>query len=1147
MKNHCYIVLIFFCFAKTAFAQSEQKKFWAQNQAATAYVWDQVAAGNANGEINNGLGNWDFVTRNWTVNGGKTNTLWHNCADAYFGGNTGVSNAGVVTLIKPIKADSLSFRPATGGNFTIAASSTANTLTPCKSYSPIHVDALLTPTITAIIAGVNRGITKWGDGKLILNATNTFTGVTRVSKGILQVGNAGTTGDLAAASNVIVDDLATMIWDNNNSTSLINISNIISGSGTVIMQGQNSDATKSYTTYRFLNDNPGFTGNWILNGSRLYTANVLNPYGTAKIEIQSLGQILPVGTNMNVTNEITIQQDAGWWDNGFVLGAIRPQGTVNFTGNFILNDVSEIVLGDGTGLHNTMSPWTTSEVSINNVISGNGGFKMGRFTSWNGGSTQNVNIYFEGTNSNTYLGTTVVDGQGAKATLWGNKTGGAIAFLGNIQMGSQTGGQANLRMGYDNQFGAGSVMNFVNANGQWMRFDLNGTTQTLAGITGGDCNTRAGAVIQNEAINYTSPATNGTLILNGTGDYLYNGYMRDQDNSGTTKKLNLLWQGTGTQTLVGNVLYYTGFTQVDAGTLRIGCSGVATDINDSSKIVVANDALLEIAGTSNNVFSYTADFEVAGLINVINSATAHTITGNIIMNNGEFSSTTDNSTWGSYTANGASMTANGGQNVISALGWSLQAGGLTVNTPIATDTIHWNGPVRNANNVSTGVFTKNGDGRINMNGNSTYGGNTVINGGEWVQYGTNNSGLFTMNNDARISVDTVVNTLKNLTFTGNTSGINVYADANKDVTGVIYTDVVNWDNPIVVDVLEPMNPQTYLFMKTTTTANPSFVLGINNSGYSNLRIETRGTYCYLAFDWGTLYDIYDSERENITYQMQSPLTGNAGLSYALTSGALPPGLSMSPNGLITGTATATTADIVYSFTIQATAGSDTSINSFTWKVKAPITQILTASINFQIPPGYSDLFRAYVLTVGGGGGGRSQSYGDGGGGGQVVEGMLSAPVGVFAYATVGQGGGQNVTGGNSSFGIYQIATGGIRAFGTGGAEGGSNGGRSNGQAGTLPGNGGESGVLVNVTFRALLATHFGIPETSVRLGAGGGGGRWFGSGGGGGFYGGGRGASNSRGQQATAGIDGTGGGGGGSGANSYAGRSGGDGILVIRY
>lgn len=58
------------------------------------------------------------------------------------------------------------------------------------------VDASQALTLSGVISG-DSGLTKTGDGLLILTATNTFTGVTTISTGTLQIGNGGTTGSLA--------------------------------------------------------------------------------------------------------------------------------------------------------------------------------------------------------------------------------------------------------------------------------------------------------------------------------------------------------------------------------------------------------------------------------------------------------------------------------------------------------------------------------------------------------------------------------------------------------------------------------------------------------------------------------------------------------------------------------------------------------------------------------------------------------------------------------------------------------------------------------------------------------------------------------------------------------------------------------------
>ena len=136
-------------------------------------------------------------------------------------------------------------------------------------------------------------------------------------------------------------------------------------------------------------------------------------------------------------------------------------------------------------------------------------------------------------------------------------------------------------------------MNFVNASAQWIRFDLQGTNQTLAGVNAGSLTTQAGAIIQNQNLQGFNPGQNATLTLNGSGTYVYNGYIRDQDNGGTTNKVNLVKDGSGTQTLVGSVVTYTGTTTVNNGTLELyNASGFnsATTINSGGTLKFSNTA-----------------------------------------------------------------------------------------------------------------------------------------------------------------------------------------------------------------------------------------------------------------------------------------------------------------------------------------------------------------------------------------------------------------------------------------------------------------------------------------------------------------------------------------------------------------------------
>lgn len=445
--------------------------------------------------------------------------------------------------------------------------------------------------LSGVISG-SGGLTKTGAGTVELTGTNTYTGATTVNGGTLSVGNGGTSGAIAAGSAVSIASGATMMWNNANSTALRTIANNISGAGTLLLQGQNAANAPQISTYDLTGNNSGLTGTLKLDRSMLWNTTAQSEVGSATIDI---GQGASLGVNGGTfSNNITIEPGAGWYHNifgGIVLGAIRAEGNNTLSGNIQLNNTTNVVLGDLKDANVTIGSYGGGTTTLSGVISGPGQFSMSRVTGYAG----NANFIMAGSQSNTYTGGTVVNGWGVRGTLTLAKTGGAVAIAPNttVQMGNQNGDQANLRMGADNQFGANVLMNFVNVPGQWMRFDLMGTNQTLLGVTAGTATTQAGAVIQNGGIN-TNTSASGTLTLNGTGNYLYNGYMRDNDNAGGTGKLNLVKSGAGTQTLAGSVVNYTGTTAVNAGGLSL-----YNGYNFQSATTVNNGATLELAGTGN--------------------------------------------------------------------------------------------------------------------------------------------------------------------------------------------------------------------------------------------------------------------------------------------------------------------------------------------------------------------------------------------------------------------------------------------------------------------------------------------------------------------------------------------------------------------
>lgn len=217
---------------------------------------------------------------------------------------------------------------------------------------------------------------------------------------------------------------------------------------------------------------------------------------------------------------------------------------------------------------------------------------------------------------------------------------------------------------------------------------------------------------------------------------------------------------------------------------------------------------------------------------------------------------------------------------------------------------------------------------------------------------------------------------------------------------------------------------------------------------------------------GTLYDSGRSSVGILSTLTATDANGGSITSYAIVSGALPPGISInSSTAALSGTANAVGSDTTYSFTVRATDNAgNTTDRAFSILVRAPVVQSYTSgSGTFSVPLGVSSV---RVLVVAGGASGGTANSGSSGGGtdggaGGGAGGMIDVPSfpvspgGSVSYSVGGGGqlnnGGerQGYDGGNSTFGSLTAIGGGGGGAGPGGPvadgrPGGSGGGRGGG-------------------------------------------------------------------------------------------------------
>jgi len=415
------------------------------------------------------------------------------------------------------------------------------------------------------------GLTKVGNGPFYLRGNNTYTGLTTVAGGYLVAQSNTALG--TTADGTLVQDGATLQLENGRTITdeALTLNGMgVGGTRGALASWYGNDTWNGPITlatdsgihvrqgYMWLPgeiDGPGGlakTGGGVLyvDGDNSYDG--LTTVGAGYFVARTNTAL---GTNAGgtlVQNGATLQFEYGITIAGEALtlnghGVNGNRGALaNWTGN-------NTWTGDVTLATDSRIYVNTGSLAISGAIDGTGGFIK----------TGDSPLTLLGSAGNTYAGTTII----ADGVTFLDKSGGAHAIGGNVQMGNGQNLAPHLRMTQSDQFAPGSVMSFVNNWGHWARFDLQGTTQTLAGLdTGG---VARGAVVQNERSGGGGTSAAGTLILDGAANYAFQGYLRDEDDGGHTYRLNLTKRGPGTQTLIGTAVSYTGQTNVEGGTLEI--------------------------------------------------------------------------------------------------------------------------------------------------------------------------------------------------------------------------------------------------------------------------------------------------------------------------------------------------------------------------------------------------------------------------------------------------------------------------------------------------------------------------------------------------------------------------------------------------
>ena len=627
-------------------------------------------------------------------------------------------------------------------------------------------------TLSGIISGSGALTQNNSSSTLTLTGNNTYSGVTTINAGTLQVASTGQLGGSNYGGNIVNN--GTFTYNGSNSQTL---SGVISGSGAL---------TKNNTSTLTL------TGANSYDGTTTINEGVLNIQHNNALGTAAGGTIVANGTALQLQNNITVTGEELTLAGGGISnagGSLRSiSGNNTWAGNITIGLTSTRIASDAGLL--TISGGISAASGNSTLFQGNGNITVSGIISGAGSVT-----------TSALLGATSV------LTLSGNNTYTGITSLNN----------GILEIGATGRLGGGTYAQAITNNATFIYSGTN--NQTLSGVISG-----TGALRQNNSSStltltgnntYTGTTTinAGTLEIGSTGRLGGGTYAQNISNNGTfiysgtnNQTLSGVVSGTGaltqnnsssTLTLTGNNTY-TGATTINAGTLQIDSTGQLGGGSYSGNIV--NNGTFIYAG--NNSQTLSGIISGSGALTKNLSATLSTIT---LSGNNTYTGLTTirNGTIAISHAN--ALGATGADN-----GTTINAGGaleLSNNITIA-ETITLNstgisnaGGIRNTsgNNTISGAITSGASSRI-----ASSGGNLTLTGG----YTSSGLALALGAPAANTSITVTGNAINlgagGFTAYGASSGSNAivlgvagntFGSVDINYAGTLRTDVANAWNP----------------------------------------------------------------------------------------------------------------------------------------------------------------------------------------------------------------------------------------------------------------------------------------------------------------------------------------------------------------
>ena len=779
--------------------------------------------------------------------------------------------------------------------------------------SPVTIAApILDNSGTAVILN--------GPGTTVFSGTNQYAGDTTISNGAtLKIGDPGSLGGGSYAGNIT--DNGTLEYSSSVPQTL---SGTLSGSGGLTKDGSSSTLT--------LAGAGTYTGPTVLKSGTLSVANssalTLSSSVTLGDPTATAGSaILDANGGINYTNPISVvganQTDSivSSSNNETFSGAITLTGsTLNLTsasGPGVLTDS-----GGGSGTGNLVTANNGNSVII---VSG----------AWNSaGTVTNTGTGPGAVSVSSVLGSSITGVQQNSSTsplvLGGASTysSGTTINAGILQMNgnsSLTGSGATTTFS-NGPLGVGPLT--IGASGT---LDLNGNTIAATVL--------AGSGVIGSSASGSTPAAKLTIVAGATPQ-TYAGTIV-AGLQGGTRLVAIGLVGTGSMLFTNANNTYSGGTSIGSGTMFVIASSTGTPGALTSGPLGIGPITLGSA-SSGGLLSIGGAFTVGNAFSVSATPTAGTNT---------IASTTDNNVVvsGAISLSGnATITqvANTGTN-------ALTVSGAVSSTAAGTQTLTFSGPGSNIL-VSSAIGTGTGtvaatiaSGNVTFAGANTYIGATTINGG-----------TLTVSGSTSAASAVTVGTLGALAGTG-TLGGGVFVSGALDPGGAgavgtltlgglsfTSTGVLNLDLGAASSDEIIVTGSANLALGTLQIANSSMPINttvtiLHSTGTLTNTFNGLSDGSSITFASGIYTVHYDTVNNNVTLTFVQPpnitspstttftvgapgtfalaATGTTPITYSVTSGNLPTGVTLSANGTLSGTPAAGTVG-TYSLVFTASNG-----------------------------------------------------------------------------------------------------------------------------------------------------------------------------------------------------------------------------------